>query len=135
MVSWLFSQHQFPKLDNNQRFLPAIYFKKMWPDGWNKTVTFLLLSDLSFRFQPFWWWSFRSGFFLDILKKTQGQKNSRISKNSRDFSKNSRIFSKNSSFCQLLNFEIAAKKKPFFFAASPRLYRAIADWSMKAITQ
>ena len=64
-----------------------------------------------------------SGAFLDILEKTQGQKNSRISKNSRDFSKNSRIFSKNSSFCQLLNFEIAAKKKLFFRG----LYRAIAD--------
>ena len=63
------------------------------------------------------------GFFLDILKKTQGQKNSRFRKNSSSFSKNSRIFSKNSSFRQLLNFKVAI---PFFL----RLRRNSSGWPL-----
>ena len=71
--------------------------------------------------------------FFGHFEKNSRPKNSRILKNSRDFSKNSRIFyknsrifSKNSSFCQLLNFEIAAKKKPF----SSRLRRASTGQSL-----
>ena len=39
--------------------------------------------------------------FLDISKKTQAQKNSRLKKTQGNFLKNSSLFSKNSRFCQL----------------------------------
>ena len=54
--------------------------------------------------------------FLDILKKTQGQKKLKDLAKLKGFFQKLKEFSKNSSFRQLLNFEIAAKKKPKFFS-------------------
>ena len=108
-LSFIFSFHDYR--------LQGVLDSFVCPDKIKMTKS--IFYALKFRLQTSWILSTVYQAFFGHFEKTQGQKNSRISKNSRDFSENSRIFSKNSSFCQLLNFEIAAKKKLFFrgFAA------------------
>ena len=74
-------------------------------------------------------WSHTTGFFLDILKKTQGQKNSRIQKNSRKLSKNSRIFFQKLKFPPTPKLFSCGLNKPLFYRgfAATRLTQLLPD--------